>query len=364
MVRKMSEFSVLYMIKLEGSNIPTAIYDNEEDANSDIEFYCDDSDYYVESYTLSTKLKSDSNKIWLILFKRDSVYTNHFLTYEPCAVDISVILSKKFDKPSDVVGLYEYTLNHTPTDFTNEKQYIELPIPKTLKSIYCLTNTKHFTYPWAYFTEEKDAQLCIDMDHPIYGPYIGSDAFVVTKIPFSDDEMDLCNWRRVESVYLIVETGQYGGELKFARHFLSDEKAAKCYDSRLRHLSMGRVLKFLRAPVYNHFIKEKAKYVTIKEFNPDFTEGNRVAMDEKKLYISSFVKDLNFNLAKILTLKSILPDSDRVDYEFGTIEVTTDSPVIEFRFTLDKVEETEAEFKERCFNKMRDLLIQRTKGKL
>ena len=231
------------------------------------------------------------------------------------------------------------------------------------KYIYALHNKKQSTRPWAYYLDENDANNCIDNSNPIYGPYIGSDSYIVIMLPFTYKEMDVCNLNRVENVYIVAEINNKGEWISI-HHFLSVEKALKRYYSKLSSLSMGTTLKLLRSPIYKYANRKKAEFTTITEFNPDFTEGNRVAMDEKKLYISSFVKDLNFNLAKILTLKSILPDSGRVDYEFGTIEVTTDSPVIEFRFTLDKVEETEEEFKERCFNKMRDLLIQRTKGKL
>ena len=88
-------------------------------------------------------------------------------------------------------------------------------------------------------------------------------------------------------------------------------------------------------------------------------------LTEDKIYVSCFVKDLNFDLARILVIDNIFPDTDRTYYEIGHIEMTSHCPIVEFRFILDKLnDETENEFKERCFYKMRDLLMQRTRGKI
>jgi hypothetical protein len=145
----------------------------------------------------------------------------------------------------------------------------------------------------------------------------------------------------------------------------SKDEAERYYDAKLCNLKLNQSITLYKYFVYDHCTGDESPHININSSGCDKKESSVIMIEESSLYISAFVKDLNFNLAKILIVRAIIPDSGRVDYELGTIETSTDSPIIEFRFVLDKVNnETEPEFKERCFEKMRDMLIQRTKGKL
>ena len=231
---------------------------------------------------------------------------------------------------------------------------------EVLKKIYAIWPKDGFKLPYAFYLNKRDAEDSLKNMNPIYNDQIDPNDYYISEIQFTENELETCNLSRVESVYLVIE--QRPDEALIIYLYLSFDKAYGFYNKCLKSIPKGTHLSIERTLIYKYYNKKRCEFKEV--VRNIYPKESLNKMDESKLYISSFVKDLNFNLAKILTLKSIIPDSGRVDYEFGTIEVTTDSPVIEFRFTLDDKEETEAEFKERCFEKMRDLLIQRTKGKL
>lgn len=366
----------MFMIKNEHSPIPESVYMKSIDAEYDFDMYYSEDehrdDYHIESF----KLESNSN------FKSKYVYAyvvevpmhHHVLwfddqqPYDPNELIKcyrAVFANKYPDAYVRREVIFRFVVNYEDGKDINVTQYECVfdslyPVkedkkvvddkPPT-KPIYVIMS-KETDEDYSFFLDEADAESSL-ADFPIIDK--NPNNYLVYRIEPSG--YDVCNYKRVESIYRV--------RTDHSRYFFNVEPALEYYHAKLQHLKINETISLVRARVNNHATKRPAEFVTVASYNPNCHAKENSKMDETKIYVSSFVKDLNFQLAKILVLKAIIPDSERVDYELGAIEVTNDSPVIEFRFKLDTVEaETEVQFKERCFEKMRDLLIKRTKGKL
>ena len=206
--------------------------------------------------------------------------------------------------------------------------------------------------PHSLFLSKQDAENFIRRHNDKDGDMVYLSAF----------SLDTAMQSQINNLYIVEQTN--GFCFHNVSYFVTLTRALSYYKEIIKTKSDNTSVFLIEMEVANKLEEDftRSKLTLIKCSlckDKKFT-----TMDKNKVYVSCFVKDLNFELARILIISDIYPSSDKVDYENETIDTSSHCPLIEFRFTLDKVnDESDIELRERCFAKMRELLIERTKGK-